>query len=152
MSAELPDDLFSYSYRPTLYARNDELVITVNDDATENLKCDAPKGVDVSAVLEDGEYNISIDVAEACDELEKGDSSDYRIVFTNSDESIQEDVEVKVELVGPFSDEGVKFTSSDDRVIEFTEDEYFLRGTGEALVNIVYDGEIIYSRKVTITE
>ncbi|MBQ9899087.1 MAG: serine/threonine protein kinase [Ruminococcus sp.] len=152
MSEELPDDLFSYSYRPTLYARNDELIITVNDDATENLKCDAPKGVDVSAVLEDGEYNISIDVAEACDELEKGDSSEYRIVFTNSDESIQEDVEVKVELVGPFSDEGVKFTSSDDRVIEFTEDEYFLRGTGEALVNIVYDGEIIYSRKVTVTE
>lgn len=152
MSAEQPADLFSYSYTPTLYARNDELVITVNKDATEELQWDAPAGLDVTAVLEGNEYHISIDAAKASASEAHGAEATYMVVFYNSDESVSKGVQVNVDLAGPFADEGVRFASSNQSIIDFDSASYYICGEGEATVSMIYDGEVKYSKKVTVTE
>ena len=134
----------------TLYATNDQLVITVNDDADEKLKWDAPEALIVSADKSGDDYNITFNA-----ENYLGRDAVCKVVFYCDDQSVYKEIQVNITNDGPFQDE-VMMRSSDPDIISIYEENggqnYKINSAGTAVINWIYNGEIKYSKEVTVTD
>ncbi|MBQ6180746.1 MAG: serine/threonine-protein kinase [Ruminococcus sp.] len=139
-----------YEMTSTLYATNDQLVITVNDDADEKLKWDAPEALIVSADKSGDDYNITFNA-----ENYLGRDAVCKVVFYCDDQSVYKEIQVNITNDGPFQDE-VMMRSSDPDIISIYEENggqnYKINSAGTAVINWIYNGEIKYSKEVTVTD
>ncbi len=141
--------MFGFEYEPpTLRADNSDLVVTVNEDATEKLCVETPTSdLIIKAKRTGKEYVITVDAAKLADK-----EKDYPITIRNNDGSVSKKVNVRVRRTGPFREE-IRRVSSDPSIIEFNDDSTFIvHSTGTVTVDWVYNSEVLYSKTVTIEE
>ena len=141
--------MFGFEYEPpTLRADNSDLVVTVNEDATEKLCVETPTSdLIIKAKRTGKEYVITVDAAKLADK-----EKDYPITIRNNDGSVSKKVNVRVRRTGPFREE-IRRVSSDPSIIEFNDDNTFIvHSTGTVTVDWVYNSEVLYSKTVTIEE
>lgn len=140
-------EMFGYSYDVDVCATNEDIAVTVNEGATETISVDAPQYIEVMAKYVGNVYYLTIDASKAA-----GSDKDCTLIVHNSDNSIQKKISVKILNTGPFRD-SLRRVSDNPEVIEFNDDDTFsVHSTGEATVSWVYNGEVKYSKKISIEE
>ncbi len=139
-----------YSMNSTLYALNDQLVITVNDDADEELQWDTPEDLKVSAKKDGDSYRITFNA-----ERYLGRDAVCKVVFYGSEKGVYKEIQVNVTNDGPFQDQ-VVMRSADPDIISIYEENggenYKIHSTGTATINWIYNGEIKFTKKIKVTD
>ena len=147
IKADNISELFGYTYKTELHASSTDLVVSVNEDADEQLCVDTPPELVINASKVGGDYYFTIDASEAADK-----ERELSIAIRNHDNTVSQNVKITVKRKGPFHDE-IQRSSDNPDVIEFHDDGTFsVKNTGEATVSWLYGDEIKYTKKIRIVE
>lgn len=139
-----------YSVDSVLIASDDQLILTVNQSATEELKWDAPEDLKVSVKKENNNYIVTFNASKYVDK-----NAECKVVFYGNDPSVYKEIKVNITNDGPFKDD-LMLRSSNDKVIRFYKEngvlKYIVSSTGMVDVNWMYNGEILHTCKLEITK
>lgn len=139
------ESMFGYSYTTTLYAKNSDVVVTVNEDADEKLVFEIPKGLNVTSKNVDNKYYLTIDASDSV-----GNDTFYNITFHSDETDTSEKLGVEIVNVGPFRMD-VTFLSSNPKVLDFQADNTFsIYSEGTTTISWIYNGEIKYQKTITV--
>lgn len=140
----------NFATETVTHCTSSELILTAEGTGDLELQWNAPDKLEVEAEKIGNDYYITFN-----GEKYKGTDAVCMVEFHFGDYKAAKTIKVAISNTGPFRD-SLEVTSANPDVVEFfsSDDEvkYRINSTGTAELQWIYNGEIIYSKMVTIIE